>query len=74
MGYHGVNLLCLAVELDSLTAFFVASGESFLVFYGRCAAYFSEYSLSNFHYTVECLGPCNKHNFAPVGPSLGWPA
>ena len=31
--------------------------------WGRCAAYFSEYSLRTFHFAIECPGPCTENVF-----------
>ena len=38
------------------------------------AGYFSEYSQSTLHSSVECLGPCNKHVLSPVSTLLRWPS
>lgn len=75
MGYHGVNLLRLAIELDILSTIFVAVGAGLIVFeWLLCGVLFSEYPLRNFHYSEECLGLCIKHVFfAPFRSSLRWP-
>ena len=41
---------------------------------GCWAAYFYEYNLRTLHSYLECIGPCNKHVFPPVGTLLRWPA
>ena len=57
-----VYLTLLSSSTDS--PWFVLSLEqASLSLWGRCAAYFLEYSLSTLHYSEECLGPCNKHVF-----------
>ena len=46
-------------------------GWASLSLYGRCTAYFLEYSFSTLHSSEECTGPCNKHVLsAPVVLSL----
>ena len=46
-----LSCLCLLPERASLSL------------RGRCKAYLLDYSFSNLHSSVECLGKCNKHFF-----------
>ena len=62
------------LKLTVLPRFLLPPEWSYLSLCGRCEAYLTEYSFSNFHSSVECPGPCNKHVSPLVGQFLGWPA
>ena len=58
MGYHGVNLFNIAIELDGLTTIFVSVGAGLLVKLLR--GVLLEYYLRTFHSYLYCSGPCTS--------------
>ena len=74
MGYYGVNLLRLTVEIDILSALFVAAGAGFLLFLWPLFGVVPGVLLEYFALLRRFPGDMHKECFSPVGRSLRWPA